>query len=110
MVEGLVVIRAIDPSIGAVAEARARAPWPVEAATIATAWILVVTHTTIAEVAGAIDGSTAMVQGRTQRHNTVQGSGSVGSMEVGSMARIPWEVASTAEIASHGGRCGERVG
>lgn len=51
-----------------------------------------------------------MVQGGAQRHNTVQGGGSVGPMEVGSIAGIPWEVVSAAEIASHGGRCGERVG
>lgn len=103
LIESPVVTGAIDPSVGAVAKARARAPWPIEATTIASAQVVdVATTKAVAQGAVAI-ASTAIVQGRAQRHNTVQGGGSEGPVEVGPIARVPWEVASTAEVTSHGG-------
>ena len=95
---------AIGPSVRAVAEARVRAPWPAAAATVATAPVVhVATAKAIAQGAVAIAPVT-IVQGRAQGHDAVQGGGSEGPVEVGSIARIAWEVASTAEETSHGGR------
>lgn len=95
---------AVSPSVGAVAKARARAPRPVKAATIATAQAANVAATkAIAQGAVAI-ASITVVQGRAQGHDTVQGHSSVGPVESGSIARIAWEVASTAEETSHGSR------
>lgn len=92
----------VSPSVGAVAKARARAPRPVKAATIATAQAANVAATK-AQGAVAI-ASITVVQGRAQGHDTVQGHSSVGPVESGSIARIAWEVASTAEETSHGSR------
>lgn len=91
-------------SVSAVAEARVRAPWPAKAATIATAPVVhVATTKAVAQGAVAI-ASITIVQGRSQGHDTVQGGSSEGPVEVGSIARIAREVASTAEETSHGGR------
>jgi hypothetical protein len=98
------VTKATGPSVGAVAEAGARAPWPVEATTVATAQVVQVVAIK-AVVPGAVGSATAIVQGRAQGHNAVEGGGPEGPVEVGSIARIAWEVASTAEITSHGGKC-----
>lgn len=93
----------IDPSVSAVAEARAGAPRPQKAAAIAAPQPIDVAQ-------GAIATATVtIVQGRAQGHDAVQGGVSEGPVEVGSIARIPWEVVSTAEVTSHGGRSGEGV-
>lgn len=87
----------VSPSVGTVAEAGVMAPWPDKAAAIAHVVGEVVPTGAVGHGAVA-----AMLQGRAQRHHAVQGSGSVGSVEVGSVARIAWEVASTTEVTSHG--------
>lgn len=95
---------ATGPSVRAVAEARVRAPWPATAASVATAPVVhVATAKAVAQGAVAV-ASIAIVQGRAQGHDAVQGGGSEGPVEVGSIAGIAWEVASTAEETSHGGR------
>ena len=78
----------VSPSVGAVAKARARAPRPVKAATIATAQAANVAATK-AQGAVAI-ASITVVQGRAQGHDTVQGHSSVGPVESGSIARLAW--------------------
>lgn len=95
---------AMGPSVSTVAEARVRAPWPAEAAAIATAPVVhVATAKAVAQGAVAI-ASITIVQGRAQGNDAVQGGGSEGPVEVGSIARIAGEVASAAEETSHGGR------
>lgn len=91
-------------SVGAVAKARARAPGSAKAATIATAQVAnVATSKAIAQGVVTI-AATAIVEGRTQGHDTVEGGGSEVSVEVGSIARVTGEVAPTAKVTSHGGR------
>ena len=93
---------ATGPSVGAIAEARVGAPWPAPAAAV-TAPVVQVAPTK-AEAQGAVAiASVTIVQGRAQGHDAVQGSGSEGPVEVGSIARIAREVASAAEETSHGG-------
>lgn len=105
-----VVIWSHGPSVGAVAKARARAPWPIKAAPIATAQVAKVAATkTVAQGAVAI-ASITIIQGRAKGHDAVQGGGSEGPVEIGPIGRIAWEVASTAEETSHGGRNWEGFG
>lgn len=95
---------AAGPSVSAVAEARVRAPWPAKAAAVATAPVVqVATAEAVAQGTVAIAAVT-IVQGRAQGHDAVQGGGSEGPVEVGSVARVAGEVASAAEETSHGGR------
>lgn len=101
---------AVASSVSAVAKARARAPRPAAAAAVATAQVAdVATPEAVAQGAVAI-ASITIVQGRAQGHDAVQGGGSEGPVEVGSIARITWEVASAAEETSHGGRRGDGFG
>lgn len=102
---GPVVIWSHGPSVGAVAKARARAPWPIKAAPIATAQVAKVASTeTVAQGAVAI---ASITKGRAKGHNAVQGGGSEGPVEIGSIGRIAWEVASAAKETSHRGRSGK---
>lgn len=105
-----IVIWSHGPSVGAVAKARAGAPWPITAAPIATAQVAkVATTKTVAQGAVAI-ASITIIQGRAKGHNAVQGGGSEGPVEIGSIGRIAWEVASAAEETSHRGRSWEGFG
>jgi len=77
---------------------------------IATAQVAkVATTKTVAQGAVAI-ASITIIQGRAKGHNAVQGGGSEGPVEIGSIGRIAWEVASAAEETSHRGRSWEGFG